>query len=113
MITRTATKRINWATYKIAQNSDKVGVFVSIVSTKIPYKGAGKEYVGAFLWPVFITSGTPCPVHAGAARVLLAQQNDRPSDPQPGSSRSIDYETLSRRISRSWQPLTITACASS
>ncbi len=24
----------------------RVGVFVSIVSTKIPFKGAGKEYVG-------------------------------------------------------------------
>ena len=26
---------------------DKVGVFVSIVSTKIPFKGTGKEYIGA------------------------------------------------------------------
>ena len=25
---------------------DKIGVFVSIVSTKIPYKGTGKEYIG-------------------------------------------------------------------
>ena len=25
---------------------DKVGVFVSIVSTKIPFKGTGKEYIG-------------------------------------------------------------------
>ncbi len=24
----------------------RVGVFVSIVSTKIPFKGAGKEYIG-------------------------------------------------------------------
>lgn len=47
VITRTATKRINWASYKISQASDKVGVYVSIVSTKIPYKGAGKEYIGA------------------------------------------------------------------
>ncbi|KAK9916719.1 hypothetical protein WJX75_006211 [Coccomyxa subellipsoidea] len=45
VITKTALKRINWATYKINQTSDKVGVFVSIVSTKIPYKGAGKEYI--------------------------------------------------------------------
>ena len=47
MITRTATKRVNWAAYKISQASDRVGVYVSIVSTKIPYKGAGKEYIGA------------------------------------------------------------------
>ena len=25
---------------------DKIGVFVSIVSTKIPFKGTGKEYIG-------------------------------------------------------------------
>ena len=47
VITKTTLKRINWANYKINQSSDKVGVFVSIVSTKIPYKGAGKEYIGA------------------------------------------------------------------
>lgn len=46
VITRTATKRINWGAYKINQASDKVGVFVSIISTKIPFKGAGKEYIG-------------------------------------------------------------------
>ena len=46
VITKTALKRINWAAYKINQGSDKIGVFVSIVSTKIPYKGAGKEYIG-------------------------------------------------------------------
>ena len=46
VITKTALKRINWAAYKINQGTDKIGVFVSIVSTKIPYKGAGKEYIG-------------------------------------------------------------------
>jgi len=46
VITKTAMKRVNWAAYKINQSSDKVGVFVSIVSTKIPFKGAGKEYIG-------------------------------------------------------------------
>ncbi|KAI7846328.1 hypothetical protein COHA_000165 [Chlorella ohadii] len=45
VVTRTALKRITWSTYKINQNSDKVGVFVSLVSTKIPFKGAGKEYI--------------------------------------------------------------------
>ncbi|EFN52240.1 hypothetical protein CHLNCDRAFT_26891 [Chlorella variabilis] len=45
VITRTAIKRINWSAYKINQSSDKVGVFVSLVSTKIPFKGAGKEYI--------------------------------------------------------------------
>ncbi|KAK9847694.1 hypothetical protein WJX84_000913 [Apatococcus fuscideae] len=45
VITKTALKRITWPAYKISPTSDKVGVFVSIVSTKIPYKGAGKEYI--------------------------------------------------------------------
>ncbi|KAG1652179.1 hypothetical protein FOA52_004801 [Chlamydomonas sp. UWO 241] len=46
VITKTARTRIAWNSYKINQNSDKVGVFVSLVSTKIPFKGAGKEYIG-------------------------------------------------------------------
>lgn len=46
MVTKTALKRINWPSYKMNQSQDKIGVFVSIVSTKIPYKGAGKEYIG-------------------------------------------------------------------
>eukprot|EP00472_Partenskyella_glossopodia_P001009 CAMPEP_0197542394 /NCGR_PEP_ID=MMETSP1318-20131121/67680_1 /TAXON_ID=552666 /ORGANISM="Partenskyella glossopodia, Strain RCC365" /LENGTH=630 /DNA_ID=CAMNT_0043101653 /DNA_START=152 /DNA_END=2045 /DNA_ORIENTATION=+ len=40
-----ATKKIRWNSYKI-KNTDKVGVFVSIVSTKIPFKGTSKEYIG-------------------------------------------------------------------
>ncbi|KAL9272640.1 DNA topoisomerase 6 subunit B-like protein [Drosera capensis] len=46
VVTRTALRRINWSSYKINQNQDKIGVFVSIVSTKIPFKGTGKEYIG-------------------------------------------------------------------
>uniref|UniRef100_A0A2P2LAL6 DNA topoisomerase 6 subunit B n=2 Tax=Rhizophora mucronata TaxID=61149 RepID=A0A2P2LAL6_RHIMU len=46
VVTRTALKRINWGSYKINQTQDKIGVFVSIVSTKIPFKGTGKEYIG-------------------------------------------------------------------
>lgn len=45
VVTRTAAKRINWSSYKINQTQDKIGVFVSIVSTKIPFKGTGKEYI--------------------------------------------------------------------
>ncbi len=25
---------------------DKIGIFVSIVATKVPFKGTGKEYIG-------------------------------------------------------------------
>jgi DNA topoisomerase-6 subunit B len=43
---RVATTKIRWANYKIDHKRDKVGVFVSIVSTKIPFKGTSKEYIG-------------------------------------------------------------------
>ncbi|THG22979.1 hypothetical protein TEA_008401 [Camellia sinensis var. sinensis] len=63
VVARTALKRIkkelisitrnlieahsfSWNSYKINQTQDKIGVFVSIVSTKIPFKGTGKEYIG-------------------------------------------------------------------
>lgn len=45
VISQTALNRINWSAYKINQATDRVGVFVSIVSSKIPFKGAGKEYI--------------------------------------------------------------------
>jgi len=41
-----ANKRIKWMNYKINPKVDKVGVFVSMVSTKIPFKGTSKEYIG-------------------------------------------------------------------
>lgn len=44
--TRVATNKIKWSSYKMDHKRDKIGVFVSIVSTKIPYKGTGKEYIG-------------------------------------------------------------------
>ncbi|PNX94096.1 DNA topoisomerase 6 subunit b-like protein, partial [Trifolium pratense] len=31
---------------RLTRYKDKIGVFVSIVSTKIPFKGTGKEYIG-------------------------------------------------------------------
>jgi DNA topoisomerase VI subunit B len=43
--TKTAT-RVAWNTYKIDPVKDKVAVFVSLVSTKVPFKGTGKEYIG-------------------------------------------------------------------
>ena len=44
--TLVAKKRIKWSSYKIRHSQDKVGVFVSLVSTKVPFKGTGKEYIG-------------------------------------------------------------------
>jgi len=45
VVTRTALKRVNWTAYKINPSTDRVGVFCSIVSTRIPFKGTGKEYI--------------------------------------------------------------------
>jgi DNA topoisomerase VI subunit B len=44
--TRVALTKIKWSNYKIDYKRDKIGVFVSIVSTKIPFKGTSKEYIG-------------------------------------------------------------------
>ncbi len=46
VVTQVATKRINWNSYHMKQDSDRIGVFVSIVSTRIPFKGTSKEYIG-------------------------------------------------------------------
>jgi DNA topoisomerase VI subunit B len=46
VVTQVATKRINWSSYHIDPRKDNIGVYVSIVSTKIPFKGTSKEYVG-------------------------------------------------------------------
>ena len=43
---RVALTKIKWSSYKMDYKRDKIGVFVSIVSTKIPYKGTSKEYIG-------------------------------------------------------------------
>ena len=44
VITKTANQ-VKWGRYKISLDQ-KVGVFVSIVSTKVPFKGTSKEYIG-------------------------------------------------------------------
>eukprot|EP00186_Timspurckia_oligopyrenoides_P001979 CAMPEP_0182449418 /NCGR_PEP_ID=MMETSP1172-20130603/34211_1 /TAXON_ID=708627 /ORGANISM="Timspurckia oligopyrenoides, Strain CCMP3278" /LENGTH=750 /DNA_ID=CAMNT_0024646689 /DNA_START=75 /DNA_END=2327 /DNA_ORIENTATION=- len=46
VVTKTAMKSINWSYYKMSQTQDRIGVFVSVVSTKVPFKGTGKEYIG-------------------------------------------------------------------
>jgi DNA topoisomerase-6 subunit B len=44
--TRVAQSKIKWSSYKIDHKKDRICVFVSIVSTKVPFKGTGKEYIG-------------------------------------------------------------------
>eukprot|EP00977_Amphora_coffeiformis_P005293 scaffold1127_cov160-Amphora_coffeaeformis.AAC.15 len=46
VVTRVALGKIRWSQYKMDPKRDKIGVFVSIVSTKIPFKGTSKEYIG-------------------------------------------------------------------
>lgn len=46
VITQVATKRIKWSNYLMDPNKDSIGIYVSIVSTKIPFKGTSKEYIG-------------------------------------------------------------------
>jgi len=46
VVAQVANRRIKWMNYKINPKVDKVGVFVSMVSTKIPFKGTSKEYIG-------------------------------------------------------------------
>lgn len=41
-----AMKRINWSSYLIDPKKESVGVYVSVVSTRIPFKGTSKEYIG-------------------------------------------------------------------
>lgn len=46
VVTRTAREAIKWSSYKISPTTDRIGVICSIVSTKVPFKGTGKEYIG-------------------------------------------------------------------
>jgi len=46
VVTQVANKRINWSSYHIDPKKDSIGVYVSIVSTRIPFKGTSKEYIG-------------------------------------------------------------------
>lgn len=46
VVTQVANKRINWSSYHIDPKKESIGVYVSIVSTKIPFKGTSKEYIG-------------------------------------------------------------------
>jgi DNA topoisomerase VI subunit B len=52
VVTKVCSEDIPWSSYKINRKTDRIGVFVSTVSTRIPFKGAGKEYVGADCVPI-------------------------------------------------------------
>jgi DNA topoisomerase-6 subunit B len=46
VVTQVAMKKIRWDSYLLDPKKDSIGVFVSVVSTKIPFKGTSKEYIG-------------------------------------------------------------------
>eukprot|EP00177_Eucheuma_denticulatum_P008854 GFKZ01016072.1.p1 GENE.GFKZ01016072.1~~GFKZ01016072.1.p1 ORF type:complete len:719 (-),score=110.52 GFKZ01016072.1:1545-3701(-) len=46
VVTKTARDNIRWSSYKISPTTERIGVICSIVSTKVPFKGTGKEYIG-------------------------------------------------------------------
>ena len=77
VVTRVATNKINWGSYHIDMNRDAVGVYVSIVSTKIPFKGTSKEYIGEDVTEIYKSvlrclQGCCCQL-----RVSLAQSRAR------------------------------------
>ena len=38
-------QELDWGRYKIDKGAHKVGIFVSVVSTRIPFRGTGKEHI--------------------------------------------------------------------
>lgn len=52
MCTKVCNKSIEWKTYFIDPVASRVEVFVSVVSTKIPFKGTGKEYIADNIKPI-------------------------------------------------------------
>ena len=43
--TKVCNKSVDWKAYHIDPTASKVEVFISLVSTKVPFKGTGKEYI--------------------------------------------------------------------
>ena len=38
-------QEVDWGRYKIEKGTARVGVFVSVVSTRVPFRGTGKEHI--------------------------------------------------------------------
>ncbi|GKZ01393.1 hypothetical protein MPSEU_001090100 [Mayamaea pseudoterrestris] len=72
---RVATSKIRWANYKVDHKRDKIGVFVSIVSTKIPFKGTSKEYIGDDATEIQLSVKRAIQSCCQQLRVRLAKRN--------------------------------------
>ena len=68
--TRVAYAYNRWSHYKIDQKKELIGVFVSIVSTKIPFKGTGKEFIGSDIQPISRAVKRALQVRVTLARVI-------------------------------------------
>lgn len=90
VVTKTA-QEIKWASYKIRSTVDKIGVFVSLVSTRIPFKGTGKEYVGA-------EASTIKDAVAKAIRGCCSQLKLKLSDRQAARSKAERKRKLQKYI---------------
>jgi DNA topoisomerase VI subunit B len=75
VITRTASE-VKWANYKINKKEDRIGVFVSLVSTKIPFK------VG-FRTPRISAESSPGQI-AGNRQGIHKRRNSRDQRGHPG-----------------------------
>jgi DNA topoisomerase-6 subunit B len=73
--TRVAQTKIRWSNYKMDHKRDKIGVFVSIVSTKIPYKGTGKEYIGDDITEISVSVKRALQTCCQQLRTHLAKRN--------------------------------------
>lgn len=88
--TRVANSKIKWSSYKIDHKRDKIGVFISIVSTKIPFKGTGKEYIGDDITEIQQSVKRAIQNCCSQLRVHLAKRNAM-RDVKERKSRLLKY----------------------
>jgi DNA topoisomerase-6 subunit B len=81
-VTTRVAKKMNWGHFKISKTKDKIGVFTSIVSTKIPFKGTSKEYIGEDAKAIFNAIKHGVTVCAGslAKKIALRRQMQEHAD---------------------------------
>ena len=90
VVTRVALGKIKWSQYKMDPKRDKIGVFVSIVSTKIPFKGTSKEYIGDDATAIQVSVKRALQACCQQLRVHLTKQQ-AVKDAQQRKSRLTKY----------------------
>ena len=108
-------QEVDWGRYKIEKGTARVGVFVSVVSTRVPFRGTGKEHIaedvkelaeearriGQRAWLAVLTraAGAACADQEGAAAVRA------PAVQEAGQAPGAPH-TQARIVLLSWQMLT-------